>query len=570
MAGLAAAFGSGAMSNDISGIVDNEVLFVIGSNTTETHPVIALRMLEAVKRGAKLIVADPRHIKLVDNAAVWLQHKPGTDAALINALCHVILREGLADQKFIGEHTEGYESFAKAVADCTPEWAEKITGVPAAKIEEAAKLFGGVERAGTYYTMGITQHTSGTNNVWALANLTLATGNLGKAGAGLNPLRGQNNVQGASDMGCNNVNMPGYQPVTNEEARKRIGEIWGQEPKAEPGLTATEMTHAMIDKKITGMWIMGENPVLSDPNMSHAKEALEKLDFLLVQDIFLTETAELADVVLPAASFAEKNGTFTNTERRVQRIRRAVRPPGEARDDLTIINLVTARMGYDHIVPLSDGFTHRLYNEGGFVTAPPLCEEIYEEMGKVWPAIAGINYARLDEEEQGLQWPCPDENHPGTPVLFENGFPIGRAKFTPVEWKGPAETPDEQYPLYLSTGRVLAQYHTGTMTRRSRILEDVDNGPYVEISPHDAKSLGITSGDSVRAITRRGNITIPAQVTERVTNGMVFIPFHYKEAAANLLTNDALDPICKIPEAKVCAVRLEKVSDELNMVDGDQ
>ena len=556
------------MSNNIAGIVDNDVLFVIGSNTTETHPVIALRMLEAVKRGAKLIVADPRHIKLVDSAVFWLNQRPGTDAALINAMCHVILNEGLADEKFIEEHTEGFEAFSSAVAECTPEWAEQITGVPAADIIEASKMFAGAERAGTYYTMGITQHTSGTSNVLALANLVLATGNLGKHGAGLNPLRGQNNVQGASDMGCNPVNLPGYQRVDNEDARKRIGEIWGQEPKAEPGLTATEMTPAFIEGTIAGLWIMGENPVMSDPNMTHVREALEKLDFLLVQDIFLTETAEMADVVLPAASFAEKNGTFTNTERRVQRIRRAVRPPGEARDDLTIINLVTARMGYDHIVPLSQGFTNRLYNEGGFVTAPPLCDEVFEEMGKVWPAIAGINYDRL--ENQGIQWPCPDEKHPGTPVLFENGFPIGKAKFSSVEWKGPQEMPDDDYPLYLSTGRVLAQYHTGTMTRRSRILEDVDNGPYVEINPQDAVSLGIKNGDNVRAVSRRGNITIPAMLTERVNSGMVFIPFHYHEAAANLLTNDALDPVCKIPEAKVCAVRLEKITGELNMVEVDQ
>lgn len=556
------------MSNTIAGIVDNDVLFVIGSNTTETHPIIGLRMREAVKRGARLIVADPRRIKLVDDAAIWLRHRPGTDAALINALCHVILRQGLADEQFIAEKTEGFAAFAAAVDDCTPEWAEQITGVPAADIVAAARLFAGAERAGTYYTMGITQHTSGTSNVFALANLVLATGNIGKYGAGLNPLRGQNNVQGASDMGCNPVNLPGYQRVDNDQARKRIGEIWGQEPKAEPGLTATEMTPAMEKGTIAGLWIMGENPVLSDPNMSHARAALEKLDFLLVQDIFLTETAELADVVLPAASFAEKNGTFTNTERRVQRIRRAVLPPGEARDDLTIINLVTARMGYDHIVPLSQGFTNRLYNEGGYVTAPPLCEEVFAEMGRVWPALAGMNYDRL--ENGGLQWPCPDENHPGTPVLFEDGFPIGRAKFTPVVWKGPQEMPDTDYPLYLSTGRVLAQYHTGTMTRRSPILEDVDHGPYVEISPEDAGALGISDGEKVRAVTRRGSITLPAQITERVSKGMVFIPFHYREAAANLLTNDALDPVCKIPEAKVCAVRLEKIPQALHMADNNR
>jgi len=567
VAGLAAAFGSGAMSNTIAGIVDNNALLVIGSNTTETHPVIALRMREAVKKGARLIVADPRRIKLVDDASVWLRHHPGSDAALINAMCHVIIRDDLLDRKFIDERTEGLEALIEAVADCTPEWAEKITGVAAADIEKAAHIYAEADRAGIYYTMGITQHTSGTDNVLALANLALATGNLGKHGAGLNPLRGQNNVQGASDMGCNPLNLPGYQRVDNEEARLRIGEIWGHEPKSEPGLTATEMTPAILEGTIAGMWIMGENPVLSDPNSTHFIQAVESLDFLLVQDIFMTETAELADVVLPAASFAEKDGTFTNTERRVQRVRRAVRPPGEARDDLTIINLVTARMGYDHIVPLSQGFTHRLYNEGGFVTAPPLSSKVFEEIGKVWPALAGMDYDRLANE--GIQWPCPDKNHPGTSVLFENGFPIGRAKFTPVRWKGPQETPDDKFPLVLSTGRVLAQYHTGTMTRRSRILEDVDKGPYVEICPDDAAKLGISDGETVRAVSRRGSISLPAFVTERVSSGLVFIPFHYREAAANLLTNDALDPVCKIPEAKVCAVRLEKISEILEMADID-
>lgn len=545
------------MSNDIAGIVDNDALLVIGSNTTEAHPVIALRMQEAVKRGAKLIVADPRRIKLVDDAVLWLQHRPGTDAALINGICHVIICDGLIDKKFIEERTDGFDALNKTLTDCTPQWAENITGVPAKDIEEAARIFAEAGNAGIYYTMGITQHTSGTNNVFTLANLALITGNLGKHGAGLNPLRGQNNVQGASDMGCVPVFLPGYQSVANDEARKRIGEIWGHEPKAEPGLTATQMPHAMLDGKLAALWIMGENPALSDPNASHVVEAFKALDFLVVQDIFMTETAELADVVFPAASFAEKDGTFVNTERRYQRVRRAVTPPGEARDDLTIINLITARMGYDHIVPLSQGFTNRLYNEGGFVTAPPLSKDIFVEMGQVWPALAGITYERLEEE--GISWPCPDENHPGTSVLFTNGFPIGKAKLTPVEWKGPEETPDDEYPLVLSTGRVLAQYHTGTMTRRSKILEDADKGPHVEINPADADKLSIINGETVKAVSRRGNISLPAMVTDRVSRGIVFIPFHYREAAANLLTNDALDPVCKIPEAKVCAVRLEKI-----------
>jgi formate dehydrogenase alpha subunit len=565
VAGLAAVLGSGAMSNNIAGIVDNDVLLVIGSNTTETHPVIALRMREAVRRGARLIVADPRRIELVNVAAVWLQQRPGSDAALINAICHVIIRDDLVDRKFIDELTEGFAAFKEAVAECTPEWAENITGVAAGDIEKAARMFAEAERAGIYYTMGITQHTSGTDNVQSLANLALATGNLGKQGAGINPLRGQNNVQGASDMGCNPLNLPGYQRVDNEEARRRIGEIWGHLPDEKPGLTATEMTGAMLEGKIAALWIMGENPVLSDPNSSHVLKALQRLDFLLVQDIFMTETAELADVVLPAASFAEKDGTFTNTERRVQRVRRAVRPPGEARDDLTIINLVTARMGYDHIVPLSQGFTNRLYNEGGFVTAPPLSREVFVEMGRVWPALAGMDHDRLAGE--GIQWPCPDKEHPGTPVLYENGFPIGRAKFTPVHWKGPHEKPDQEFPLVLSTGRVLAQYHTGTMTRRSSILEEVDKGPHVEISPEDARELRISDGEAVRAVSRRGTISLPAFVTDRVRKGMVFIPFHYREAAANLLTNDALDPVCKIPEAKVCAVRLEKIAEVHELAD---
>ena len=565
MAGLATVFGSGAMSNNIAGIVDNDVLFVIGSNTTETHPVIALRMQKAVKQGAKLIVADPRRIQLAGEADLWLNHRPGSDAALINAMCHVILRDDLADKNYIDAKTEGFDAFSEAVAGCTPQWAEKITGVAAAEIEEAARIFARADKAAIYYTMGITQHTSGTSNVLALANLALMTGNMGKDGAGLNPLRGQNNVQGASDMGCNPLNLPGYRRVDNKEASRRIGEIWAQKLSPRPGLTATEMTEAILEGDIVGMWIMGENPVLSDPNINHAKEAFKKLDFLIVQDIFLTETAELADVVLPAASFAEKDGTFTNTERRVQRVRRAVRPPGEARDDLTIINLITARMGFDHLVPLSNGFTNRLYNEGGFVTAPPLAEEMFTEIGKVWPALAGMSYQRL--ENDGLQWPCPDENHPGTTVLFKDGFPVGRAKFSPVEYNGPQEVPDAEYPLVLTTGRVLAQYHTGTMTRRSAILEDVDKGPHIEINREDASNIGINDGENVLAMSRRGSITLPAFISERVGKGLVFIPFHYKEAAANLLTNDALDPVCKIPEAKVCAVRVEKILEVPDMVD---
>ena len=552
MTGLVTVLGSGAMSNDIAGIADIDAMLVIGSNTTETHPVIGLRMLQAAKKhGTQIIVADPRRIKLADQARLWLSQKPGTDAALINGLCHVIIRDNLVDQDFVKERTENFEAFAEAVAECTPEWAEKITGVPAADIEEAAKIYGSAERAAIYYTMGITQHTSGTDNVKSLANLALMTGNLGKPGTGLNPLRGQNNVQGASDMACAPVFLPGYQRVDNDEARLRFEELWGGPLPAKPGLAATEMTHAMIDGSIDAMWIMGENPVMSDPNSNHARKAFESVKFLVVQDIFLSETAELADVVLPAAAYAEKEGTFTNTERRVQRVRQALLPPKGACDDLSIIQAISDRMDPDREITWASDF-----QPGSDRMDVSKAEEVFNEVASVWPAIAGINYKRL--EGDGIQWPCPTEDHPGTPVLFENGFPRGLATFTPVTWRAPEELTDDEYPFILTTGRVLYQYHTGTMTRRSQVLENADRGPVVEMNPDDAERLKIKDGEQVNVASRRGTITLPVFVTDRISPGVTFIPFHYKEAAANLLTNDALDPDCKIPEAKVCAVKVEK------------
>jgi formate dehydrogenase alpha subunit len=537
--GLVTVLGSGAMTNTIEGILDNDVILVIGSNTTETHPVIGVRMRRAIKKGAKLIVADPRKISLTDDATCWLQQRPGTDGALINALCHVILREGLEDADYIKERTENFDAFNQAVKDCTPEWAEGITGVRAALIEEAAQLYAQADRAGIYYTMGITQHTSGTDNVCALANLALLTGNLGKHGAGLNPLRGQNNVQGASDMGCAPVFYPGYQRVDDKANQKKFEELWGTPLSLQVGLTATEMPAAILAGKLNGLWIMGENPVLSDPNSEHVARALKQLDLLVVQDIFLTETSELADVVLPAASFAEKEGTFANTERRVQRVRKAVPPPGNALDDLTIIDLVTSRM-------IGNG-QHKSQS----------AKTVFDEITRCWIAMAGMSYDRLEQES--LQWPCPDPDHPGTPVLHENGFPRGKALFSAITWNGPDERPDDEYPLVLSTGRVLYQYHTGTMTRRSRVLEESAPSPYVEMNPADVDALQLEDGETVKASSRRGQISLPVRVTDRVPAGMVFMPFHYKEAAANLLTNDALDPVCKIPEAKVCAVKIEKL-----------
>jgi formate dehydrogenase alpha subunit len=549
--GLVTVLGSGAMTNTINGILKSDVMLVIGSNTTETHPIIGLRMLAAAKKGSKLIVADPRKIKLCDSASQWMQQRPGTDGALINALCNVIISEGLEDKDYIAERTENLDAFKESIKDCTPEWAAEITGVPADTIKEVARTFAAGERAGIYYTMGITQHTSGTDNVCALANLAMITGNIGKEGAGLNPLRGQNNVQGASDMGCNPSFFPGYQKTADKAACDKFAEIWGTSLSDRPGLMATEMPNAISEGKLSGLWIMGENPVISDPNSDHAKHAFEQLDCLVVQDIFLTETAEIADVVLPAAVFAEKNGTFVNTERKVQRVRRALIPPGDARDDLSIINMVSNRI----LGSSNQGYSN--YSDPVYHTVAPLASDIFDEMCKCWAAMAGMSYERL--EEGGLVWPCPDKDHPGTPVLHIGGFPRGKGHLSAITWSGPAELPDLEYPLILTTGRVLYQYHTGTMTRRSEVLEDSAPSAYVEMNPADAAELHLSDNEMVRASSRRGKIKLAVRITDRVKKGLVFIPFHYKEASVNLLTNDALDPQCKIPEAKVCAIKIEKL-----------
>lgn len=535
MAGLATVFGSGAMTNSIPEIENNDVIFVIGSNTTETHPIVGLRMKKAVKKGAKIIIADPRKIDLVRFSTVWMQHKPGTDVVLLNAIMHVILKEKLTDRKFIDEWTEGFEVFAKTLNEYTPEKAEKITGVPAKQIIEAARLYGKAERPAIYYTMGITQHSHGTQNVFAIANLALMTGNLGRESTGVNPLRGQNNVQGSTDMGCIPNQYPGYQRVDLPAIREKFESAWGVPLSEKPGLTATEMTVAAYEGRLKALYIMGENPAISDPDINHAVKALKSLDFLVVQDIFMTETAELADVVLPAACFAEKDGTFTNTERRLQRVRKAVSPPGLAKDDSCIIIELSRRMGYDMEYHFN--------------------EEILQEVGNLWPAVAGITYGRI--ESFGLQWPCPTLNHPGTPYLFKGGFPRGKAAFTAVHYSHSKELPDKAYPFILTTGRQLFQYHTGSMTRKVPELNKVAPEAYMEINPEDAARLGIRDGDMLKVSSRRGSLDIKALISERPVKGLVFIPFHYKEAAANILTNSELDPTCKIPELKVCAVNIE-------------
>jgi formate dehydrogenase major subunit/formate dehydrogenase alpha subunit len=453
VAGLATALGSGAMTNSIAEIENNDVIFVIGSNdvifvigsnTTETHPIVALRMKKAIRKGAKLIVADPRKINLVGFSHVWLQQKPGTDVALLNAIMHVLLNNNLLDRVFILSRTEGFEAFRKNIEKYTPEFAEKITGVPKEDIIEAALLYGNAERPGIFYTMGITQHSHGTNNVYSIANLAMMTGNLGIESAGVNPLRGQNNVQGSTDMGCVPNLYPGYQGVSVPTIRDKFEKAWGVKLPKKEGLKSTEMIGASIKGKLKAMYIMGENPALSDPDANHTVKSFKALDFIVVQDIFLTETAELADVVLPAASFAEKDGTFTNTERRIQRVRKAVDSPGQAREDSWIISELSGRLGY----PMKYDFI----------------EEVFQEIRSVWQGVAGITYGRI--EKTGIQWPCPTTDHPGTPYLFKGGFPRGKAVFSVVEYKPSKELPDKEYPFMLSTGRHLFHYHTGTMIRK--------------------------------------------------------------------------------------------------------
>ena len=489
-----------------------------------------------MRNGCRLIVAEPRHIRLCYYAEQWLRQRPGTDVALLNGMMNVILSEGLADEVFIRERTEGFEEFRKTVEQYPPERAAEICGVEAEEIRRAARAFATAESAAIVFAMGITQHTTGVDNVLTLANLAMLTGNLGKEGAGVNPLRGQNNVQGACDMGGLPNVLTGYQPVSDAGVREKFEAAWGVDYlPGNPGLTLIEMMDAAHRGEVKMLYIMGENPVISDPDVRHLKQALKKVDFLVVQDIFLTETAAFADVVLPSTSFAEKEGTFTNTDRRVQRVRKAVEPPGEAREDSWIIAQVAARLGYDI----------------GYVSA----EKVMDEIASLTPSYGGISYRRLDEEGE-LRWPCPDAEHPGTPILHVGKFTRGKGLFSAVEYRPPAEEPDEEYPFVLTTGRLLTHYHTGSMTRRVEALNELVPRNRVWINPADAERLGVADGDEVGLQSRRGAIRLEARVTKKVAPGMVFVPFHFGESPANALTNPALDPVAKIPEFKVAAVRV--------------
>jgi predicted molibdopterin-dependent oxidoreductase YjgC len=462
--------------------------------------------------------------------------KPGTDVALINAMMNVIISEKLLDSDFINDRTEGFSELVNAVKDFTPEMAEEITTVPAEKIRQAARIYAGASSASIIYSMGITQHTTGTDNVLSLANLSMLTGNVGKESTGVNPLRGQNNVQGACDLGALPNVYPGYQSVEDPAIRAKFENAWAKELSPNKGLTVVEFFHAVETGDIKAIYIMGENPALSDPNLNRTRKALETVDFLVVQDIFLSETAQYADVVLPSFCFAEKDGTFTNTERRVQRVRAAVPPPGQSRSDWETICDVSTKLGY----PMS-------YDSAG---------QIMDEIASVTPIYGGISFDRIDSV--GLQWPCTDKDHPGTKYLHKGKFTRGRGKFHPVEFKAPAEDPSDEYPFVLSTGRQLYQFHTGTMTRKSAAINQVSPTGYVEIHIEDAGKLGIADGDRVEVVTRRGKVSTLAKVTRNIERGWLFMPFHFCEGPANMLTIDALDPLAKIPEYKVCAATIQK------------
>ncbi len=529
------------MTNSIDDIADEaKAFFIIGSNTTETHPVIGYRIRRAVKNGAKLIVADPRRIKIAEKADVFLQLKPGTNAALLQGMARVIIDEELYDAEFIKNRTEGFEEYAEKIRAIDLNEMADITGVPAEKITQAARIYAGSDPAAILYTMGITQHTSGTDNVLALAGLATLTGNMGKRGGGVNPLRGQNNVQGACDMGALPNVFPGYQPVSSPEANQKFSEAYGAKIPDKPGMPMTKMFKAALEDKIKGVYIMGENPVVSEPDICKIKDALEKLELVVVQDLFFTETADYADVVLPAASFAEKDGTFVNTERRIQRGRKAINPPGEARSDFEILCKLGLKLGLK-----------------GFEFKKP--GEVMQEVAELSPKWKGITYERL--EEGGICWPCPDENHPGTPILYEEKFLTGsgKAQFKPVDYKPPAETPDQDYPFILTTGRSLYHYHTGTMTRRSDGLSDLYNVEKALISKEDAERMGLNENDKVRLTSRRGEVEAEVKPVSDLKEGIVFMTFHFAETCANQLTNSELDPVANIPELKVCAINLEKV-----------
>jgi formate dehydrogenase alpha subunit len=544
------------MTNSIRDIAEeSRCIFIIGSNTTEQHPVIGTKIRRAVRhRGAKLIVADPRRIDIADYADLHLRHKPGTDIALLNGLMHVIIREGWHDEEFIDKRTEGFDELKALVEKYTPQVTSEITSVPAEDIEKAAQMMAENRPGSLLYAMGITQHTVGVPNVMSCANLQMLLGNMGVPGGGVNPLRGQNNVQGACDMGSLPNVYPGYQRVTDTVVQEKFQKAWGVSSlSSQVGLTVTEMLKAAEQGEVKCLYVIGENPMVSDPDLNHVRYSLQQTEFVVVQDLFFTETGQFADVILPAASFAEKEGTFTNTERRVQRVRKGVEPPGEAKSDAWIIGQLAKRM-----LEIGDWGADMGARFAGWDY--PSAAGVMDEINQLTPIYAGISYRRLEGGE-ALQWPVPSEDHPGTPILHVGRFSRGLGKFAAVDHVPPDELPDEEYPLMLTTGRVIYHWHGGEMTRRARNLQAMYPEALVEIHPKDAQKAQINNGGLMKVASRRGEIIAKAEVTDRVEPGLIFSTFHFPESAANFLTNPALDPQAKIPEYKVCAVRVEPAGD---------
>ncbi len=543
VAGLALSLGSGAMTNSISEFAEPgpKVLMIVGSNTPHAHPIIwTVWMKRAVKNGTQLIVIDPRTTEPAKLATVHLQIKPGTEVALFNAMAQHIISKNLHDRDFIEERCENFEQFWSVVQKYTPESVEKLCGVPAQQIKRAAELYAHEKPASIAYGLGVTEHRTGVDNVRALCNLALITGNFGRESSGINALRGQNNVQGATDM-CRPETLPGYQSWKDPHVIEKFERAWGVKlpvPTSEYFIYCSRMWERALEGELKAFYIIGSDPALTEGNVKKVEKALQSAELVIVQDLFLTRTAQLAHVVLPAASFAEKDGTFVNTERRVQRIRRAISPIGESKPDWQILCELAQRLGF----PMS-------------YRGP---EEIFEEIRSLVPSYAGISYRRL-EEHYGLQWPCPSEDHPGTKFLHKEGFTRGRAQLLGVEYFPPAELPDAQYPFLLTTGRTFMQYNCGTMTRRTKAgRAEPEN--FVQLSAHDAQKLGISSGDRVRVWTRRGELVVKAQIAE-ITEGVIWMPFHYAESPTNILTNDAVDPICGITELKVCAAQVERAEE---------
>jgi formate dehydrogenase major subunit/formate dehydrogenase alpha subunit len=560
VAALTAALGSGAMTNSMDDVVGEAgVVLVVGSNTTEQHPVLGMRLRWAAReRGVPIIVVDPRPIPLTHVAALHLRLRPGTDVALLNALAHVLIAEDRVDRAFVEARTEGFEAFAASVEDATPERAEVVTGVPAADIRRAARVLADHRPGALLYAMGVTQHTCGTANAHACVNLQLLLGNFGVAGGGVSPLRGQNNVQGACDVGALPGLLPGYQPLNDAAARARLESAWGAALPASSGLTVTEQLDAAGSGRLRALWILGENAAMTEPDLAHARRCLAACEFLVVQEIFPSETAAYAHVVLPAAASAEKGGTFTNTERRVQRFEPVVPPPGDARPDWWIVAEVGRRLSALR-PPAGPSAPH-----AGWAYRGPAA--IMDEIAALTPIYGGISHARLGEA--GLQWPCRASDDPGTSILHVGTFTRGRARFTPVVETPPAEAPDAEYPLTLTTGRVLEHYHGGSMSRRVAGLNTLVPGAVAELHPADAARRGVGAGDRVRVTSRRGSVCARARLTPGIARGTVFLPFHFAEAAANELTIGALDPVAKIPEYKVCAVRLERLPAAEEETDG--